>query len=555
MKALYGTGRTKGLSTLRARIFWWFIPTILALFVLVSAIDLYYQQQLARENFMQQGRELAANLAHTSELAVYVEDRDMLLSAMRFVIGDGDVVHAIIYGENFEILANEGVEVDESVGRQWVLSEPDKVRLRERKQGFSRGLPVARTRVVEFFAPIVSQRGNIPEGLQVGLVGGGEATLGGTDETVGAIRLGISPRSLDAYIADILKWRIGIVIAFLVMSTVLIYVFSRRITSPINRLTKEARLIADGHFQQRIPVESHDEIGRLAQSFNEMAQSLEESIGENDKALADKEKVLGELGRLNETLEERIRARTAEIEAINTELREATEHKSEFYANVNHELRTPVSAIIGYAGLVLRKTEGEISQSQHDNLLKLVNNANHLLELINSLLDLAKIEAGRMDVRAEFVRLDALVAETLSIVEPMMHTGHVQFVSEVAPDIPTLRTDEDKLRRIILNLLSNAAKFTDEGRIELTAGRRNGCFKLTVSDTGIGIEPADLERIFEPFRQGSASTDRDYVGTGLGLAITKKFVELLGGEISVASRLGRGSTFTVELPLDFRTHA
>jgi len=265
-----------------------------------------------------------------------------------------------------------------------------------------------------------------------------------------------------------------------------------------------------------------------------MARSLKGNISEKELALT-------QLQELNLTLEDRIHQRTAQLQ-------DATRHKSQFLANVNHELRTPVSAIIASARLVLRKTEGQIPQLQRANLQGLLRTTEHLLGLISSLLDLSKIEAGRMDVRVEPVQVEELIQGTLSSIEPTLKQDHVRLIREIAPDLPTLNTDRDKLRQIILNLLGNAVKFTEEGEIKVSASQQNGSLKLAVADTGIGIEKGALHHIFEEFRQGEMSSNMNYGGTGLGLAIAKRFVNLLGGEIGVDSEVGKGSTFTVTLP-------
>jgi signal transduction histidine kinase len=198
--------------------------------------------------------------------------------------------------------------------------------------------------------------------------------------------------------------------------------------------------------------------------------------------------------------------------------------------------------------LVLRKTEGQIPALQRENLQKTSTSAEHLLNLINGLLDLSKIEAGRMEVFVESFKLDELVHTVLSTVEPMVKDGRVRLIPEIAPDIPPLNTDRQKLKQILLNLLSNAAKFTEDGEIKISAWRENGTLKLVVSDTGIGMKKEALDHIFEEFRQADMSSTRKYGGTGLGLAITKRFVNLLSGDISVESEVGKGTTFTITLP-------
>ena len=170
--------------------------------------------------------------------------------------------------------------------------------------------------------------------------------------------------------------------------------------------------------------------------------------------------------------------------------------------------------------------------------------------MINTLLDLARIEAGRIEVRFEPVKINELIRGAASTIEPMLNHEQVRLFREIDPDLPTLNTDREKLRQVILNLLGNAAKFTVEGEIKVSALQENSSIKLAVSDTGIGIEKGDLNQIFEEFHQGNKSNGGNHNGTGLGLAIVKRSLKLLGGEIAVESEPGKGSTFTVTLPLD-----
>ncbi len=242
-----------------------------------------------------------------------------------------------------------------------------------------------------------------------------------------------------------------------------------------------------------------------------------------------------------------------EIQDKNEQLEAANKHKSQFLANVSHELRTPLNSIIGFTRLVLRKTEGQIEKLQKDNLQKVLISSEHLLNLINGLLDLAKIEAGRMEAYVESFKLDEVMRMTIATVEPLLKDGRVKLVTEIAPDIPPLKTDRDKLKQSVLNLLSNAVKFTEKGEIKVAAWRDNGSLKLTVSDTGIGMKKEALDLIFEEFRQADMSSTRRYGGTGLGLAIVRRFINLMGGEIAVESEEGKGSKFTITIPMELRS--
>jgi signal transduction histidine kinase len=244
-----------------------------------------------------------------------------------------------------------------------------------------------------------------------------------------------------------------------------------------------------------------------------------------------------------------------EIQDKNEQLETANRHKSQFLANVSHELRTPLNSIIGFTRIVLRRIGTQIPDLQKENLQKVLVSSEHLLSLINELLDLAKIESGRMEVYAETFHLNDVVRMATSTVEPMLKDGRVRLVTEIASDIPPLKTDRDKLKQAVLNLLSNAAKFTERGEIKVAAWQENGNVKLIVSDTGIGMKKEALDYIFEEFRQADMSSTRRYGGTGLGLAIVKRFINLMGGEIGVESEVGKGSKFTITIPMSLNVRS
>jgi signal transduction histidine kinase/HAMP domain-containing protein len=241
-----------------------------------------------------------------------------------------------------------------------------------------------------------------------------------------------------------------------------------------------------------------------------------------------------------------------ETQEKNQQLEAANQHKSEFLARVSHDLRTPLNAIMGFTRIVLRRMEGQMPDLQKENLQKVLISSEHLLNLINGLLDLAKIDAGKMEVIAETFRVEDIINMTTATVEPLLKDGRVQIVRDVPPDMPPLKSDRDMMKQILLNLLSNAAKFTEQGEIRVSARPENGSLKLAVSDTGIGMKKEALEHIFEEFQQAEKTTASKYGGTGLGLAIVKKFVNLMGGDIVVESEVGKGSMFTITIPVELK---
>jgi len=247
-----------------------------------------------------------------------------------------------------------------------------------------------------------------------------------------------------------------------------------------------------------------------------------------------------------------LKQREAEVAAARDEAMQATQAKSQFLASMSHELRTPLNAIIGYSEMLHEEARDLGQDAFLPDLEKIQGAGRHLLGLINVILDLSKIEAGKMDVLYEDFEVAALLAEVQSVIQPLMTKNANTLVVDAAPDPGAMRSDQTKLRQNLFNLLSNAAKFTRQGTITLAARRlaRDGrdWLEFKVSDTGIGMTVAQLGRLFQAFAQAEASTARDYGGTGLGLAITKQFCKMLGGDVTVESTPGAGSTFTMLLP-------
>jgi GAF domain-containing protein len=233
---------------------------------------------------------------------------------------------------------------------------------------------------------------------------------------------------------------------------------------------------------------------------------------------------------------------------------QANQAKSAFLANMSHELRTPLNAIIGFTRIVRRKADGMLPEKQTENLDKVLTSADHLLNLINTILDIAKIEAGRMDVLAANFRISALIDLCFNTVQPLIKPI-VTLEKQVDENLNIVYSDQDKIRQIVLNLLSNAAKFTHEGKILLTATQDDRHLRIAVSDTGIGISAEALPHIFKEFQQADNTTTRQYGGTGLGLSISRNLAHLLGGDITVESELGKGSTFTLVIPMQYRSRA
>jgi signal transduction histidine kinase len=239
-----------------------------------------------------------------------------------------------------------------------------------------------------------------------------------------------------------------------------------------------------------------------------------------------------------------------EIQEKSQQLEIADQHKSAFLANMSHELRTPLNAVIGFSEMLTARYFGELTAKQAEYVNDIHGSGKHLLSLINDILDLSKIEAGRTELELAEFDLPAALDNALTLVRERAQRGGVALRLEADPQLRAFRGDERKLKQVMLNLLSNAVKFTPSGgAVSVAAKQVNGNAEIAVSDTGVGIAPADQEAIFEAFRQVGTDVTRKREGTGLGLALARRFVELHGGTIRVASAPGKGSTFTVTLPI------
>ncbi len=239
---------------------------------------------------------------------------------------------------------------------------------------------------------------------------------------------------------------------------------------------------------------------------------------------------------------------SAENERARGEAERANQVKSEFLANMSHELRTPLNAIIGYSQILQEDAEDEGNAGAVADLKKIESAGNHLLGLINDILDLSKVEAGRMEIFIEPIEVQALAEDVRLMVEPLAAKNANNVTVTCTPNVGTLHCDVTKLRQSLLNLLSNACKFTSAGKVSLDIQRDGANVLFAVSDTGIGMTEAQQARLFQAFQQADNSTTRKYGGTGLGLVITRSFARMLGGDVTVRSTPGEGSVFTLTLP-------
>jgi len=238
-----------------------------------------------------------------------------------------------------------------------------------------------------------------------------------------------------------------------------------------------------------------------------------------------------------------------EIEQKSRELEVASKHKSQFLANMSHELRTPLNAILGYTELIVDRVYGDVPEKIVEVLERVQGSGRHLLGLINDVLDLSKIEAGQLTLTLSEYSFDEVVQAVANALGSLAAAKQLRLQVDVAPNLPIGRGDERRITQVLLNLVGNAIKFTDQGEVALRVSAANGAFLVAVADTGPGIEAQDQEKIFEEFQQSDASSTRSKSGTGLGLAIARRIVDMHGGRIWVEPTLGKGATFYVSIPI------
>ncbi|MFN8643341.1 MAG: 7TM diverse intracellular signaling domain-containing protein [Candidatus Binatia bacterium] len=281
----------------------------------------------------------------------------------------------------------------------------------------------------------------------------------------------------------------------------------------------------------------------LADRFNLLRRDLERSVREQGR-------LLGELQTLNRELAARVETRTADLAERTRQLEEASRQKSAFLAHMSHELRTPLTAIIGFAELLANRLFGALNPKQAEYVEDIRDSGQHLLALINDVLDLSRIEAGRLELEPSRFDLPAVIDGALTLVRERAERQGVALASTVDADVGELHADERKVRQVLVNLLANAVKFTPSGgRVDVRASRRNGSCEIAVRDTGVGIAAADQQAIFEEFRQVGDHADAKTEGSGLGLSLARRLVELHGGQLWVRSAPGEGSTFTFSIPV------
>jgi signal transduction histidine kinase len=325
-----------------------------------------------------------------------------------------------------------------------------------------------------------------------------------------------------------------------------------------NRANLEAAMdtVSEGAYAYILKPEATDELNTLInnalreQELSLRNRKLVESLQQSNKLFSEANEKLKKEITERKRMEREIQSMNEQLEAQNKELEKASRAKSDFLARMSHELRTPLNVVMGFAELMLDGVPGKINDEQRQCLDDILTSGQHLLGLINEVLDLTKVEAGKVELRREDIALAEVVESVTSAMTAVLSQRKQSLDVSLDDGLPLVQADEARLRQVFFNLLSNASKFTpDGGRLRIEASANDGWCQVSVSDNGIGIKEEDLRQIFEPFYQADNLETRERRGTGLGLTLVKEIVEMHGGQISVESKYGKGSSFIFTLPL------
>ncbi len=375
---------------------------------------------------------------------------------------------------------------------------------------------------------------------------------------LGSVTLFVTPHQLMQSLRMRMLQSLFVVALTLALAGVVAFRLARRVTRPVYDLVLGFQQVSSGDFDPKIPEPKEPILQVLARQFRQSVHHVRDLMKEKDGYSQQLLATAQELEELNDTLEQKIASRTQSLEnavqmleLTNRRIQEADRLKSEFLANMSHELRTPLNAIIGFSELLLERIPGPIATEQEECLQDILHSGQHLLKLINEILDLSKVEAGRMPVTLTTLAFGAILMEIQALFRPLLAKKRQSLMVDCPAPDASVYTDQNKLKQILINLLSNAHKFSPEGaEVTLAIRTEADSHRIVVEDRGIGIPKEHLGDIFEAFRQLDGSTSRSQEGTGLGLTLCKRFSELLGGELIVESTVGQGSAFTLILPLD-----
>jgi len=490
---------------------------VLFLAVGASLTTALLQSSKLNQQLIQQGNKIAESFAAQSVLALAFASKENAMDSAKATLAFPNVEYVAIRTPDNKLLLELGS------GLGWVPEMN-----RQAIGGGAAKLVKETSTALHFVAPVLALKQNLSE------FGQSEASHE-PEEWLGYVHVALSKDGLRQAQKDIFINNIAVAAVLSMILILVLQALVHRITSPLQELSGIMQQAEAGIRSIRAPITGPSEAKAIAHVFNNMMATLEE----RDRQLRNQ----------NENLEVEVAMRTKELVVARDQALLASRHKSEFLANMSHELRTPLNAIIGYTEIVMEEMEAEGNENAIIDLRRVHTAANSLLVMINSILDLAKIEAGRMEVWVEPVDIRELIDDVVGTMQVLVNKNGNRLSVDLQSDQETVLLDGAKLRQIMINLLGNAAKFTTNGKIDLKVEKQDRQLIMMVADTGIGMSEDQQAHVFEEFRQADMSTTREYGGTGLGLSITQRLCQLMGGTIKVNSVLSKGSTFTVCLPL------
>jgi len=531
-----------------------FITSIsIVTFILKNQITDNYEHLLA------DGMSLARMVAKNSEYAIYTEDEESLSELTQILDVNPNIAYISILTKNKKVLTE--------VYKNDVLAAPAQKRMKNDLESSHATQTTFKEDGETFFDMLVPVRIRQDNQMIQDVAG---AKQNQPYQTIGFVQLGLSLKNLEKNTQEIVLYSLSITLVFICLGITVTCLMTRRLVSPIIDLANAAKKISKGNLDQQVKVQSKNQIGVLADAFNQMVAGM--------KAYRDKEK------KYQKDLEAEVKSRTSELNQaldrandLAQQAQAANVAKSDFLANMSHELRTPLNHIIGFTELVVAKHFGTLNPDQSEYLTDVLTSSQHLLSLVNDILDLAKVEAGKEELTASPVDLRHLLDSSLIMVKEKALKHGLKCGTELGEIPEYIQADERKLKQVVYNLLSNAVKFTpDGGLVKLSAhlienpGNMspeasvfpglahetretvNGHWvKISVQDTGIGMQKDDLERIFNPFEQVESDKSRKFQGTGLGLSLVSNLVALHGGKVWAESDgLNQGTTVSLTIPVD-----
>lgn len=502
----------------RLQLFLIFAACGLSVAIAAAAAYAYSTSQSLLQLYEHQALRATENFAQLSELALLYESGDNAIDAAAATLAFPSIKQVAIVNSEGTVLLEEG---------KW---HGDTYRFGKRQPQAAHAEEVhSNERAWTYWAPVYTQTVSAQAEDELVITGSKEK------EYLGYVYVIQDKKEFLETELALLRQNliIGLIcgLAFLVLS----HFALARLLAPMNKLVDVMERTREGDTSARAAEEGPEEIVDIAEIYNNVMDVLAERDAQ--------------LMRQKDILETEVELRTQELVQARDQAVDANRHKSEFLANMSHELRTPLQAIMGYSDIIRETLEDEGLDDYCEDVERITHNATHLLGLISSILDLSKIEAGRMELKLSSTPVGSIIENAAQTIMPLMQQSGNELFIDTDDRERHIEIDATKMLQILLNLLSNAGKFTQNGKVTVTTRHSDKELRIDVRDTGIGMNADQQAIIFDEFRQADGSTTRQFEGTGLGLSITQRFCELMGGSISVDSKEGEGSCFTVLLPL------